>query len=46
MPNLASILLEKEAKVSRQVTVLLKLDQTEKALQKAIQSHQPDLGKQ
>lgn len=43
LPTLAGILLDLETNVSRQVTVMLKLKQLDKALQKAAQSQQPDL---
>jgi hypothetical protein len=43
LPELATILLEHETDVGRQVTVMLKLKRLEKALQRAAQSQQPDL---
>jgi len=41
--KLATALIEKETKISKQVAILLKLGETEKALVKALQSQQPDL---
>lgn len=43
LPSLATTLLELETDVGRQVAVMLKLKQLEKALQRAAQSQQPDL---
>jgi predicted GNAT superfamily acetyltransferase len=43
--DLASTLLEKETNIGRQVAVMLKMKQREKALRKAAQSQQPDLSK-
>lgn len=41
--RLATLLLEKEPSVSRQVDVLLKMREADKALMLAAQSQQPDL---
>uniref|UniRef100_A0A183C4E4 Vacuolar protein sorting-associated protein 16 homolog n=1 Tax=Globodera pallida TaxID=36090 RepID=A0A183C4E4_GLOPA len=43
LPTLASILLELEPDTTRQVTVMLKLKQLDKALHKAAHSQRPDL---
>uniref|UniRef100_A0A915DEZ6 Vacuolar protein sorting-associated protein 16 homolog n=1 Tax=Ditylenchus dipsaci TaxID=166011 RepID=A0A915DEZ6_9BILA len=43
LQGLAALLLDREPNLSRQVTVLLKLKQTDKALNKAVLSQQPDL---
>jgi hypothetical protein len=43
LSSLANTLLDMETNISRQVTVMLKFKQLEKALQTAAQSQQPDL---
>lgn len=46
LQGLAAMLLDKETNPGRQVALLLKLKQTDRALAKAAQSQQPDLCKQ
>lgn len=45
LEQLSVILLDREPNIERQVSMLLKLKKTKEALEKATQSHQPNLCK-